>query len=75
MTSGLQAGDLIIGHDQMETSFAINIAVHVAIYEGLPVAVSMEMEQNNLRFVSWVQLAESTKQTVTGHSRMKNGLG
>lgn len=57
MTSGLQAGDLIIlaARPSMgKTSFAINIAEHVAIYEGLPVAVfSMEMgaEQLAVRIV------------------------
>jgi replicative DNA helicase len=47
MTSGLQAGDLIIlaARPSMgKTSFAINIAEHVALHERLPVAVfSMEM--------------------------------
>ena len=47
MTSGLQAGDLVIvaGRPSMgKTAFAINIAEHVAISEKLPVAVfSMEM--------------------------------
>ncbi len=47
MTSGLQAGDLIIvaGRPSMgKTSLAMNIAEHVAIDQGLPVAVfSMEM--------------------------------
>ncbi len=47
MTSGLQQGDLIIvaGRPSMgKTSFSMNIAEHVAIEEGLPVAVfSMEM--------------------------------
>jgi len=47
MTSGLQAGDLIIvaGRPSMgKTSLAMNIGEHVAIREGLPVAVfSMEM--------------------------------
>ena len=47
MTSGLQAGDLVIvaGRPSMgKTSFSMNIAEHVAIDEGLPVAVfSMEM--------------------------------
>jgi len=52
MTSGLQAGDLIIvaGRPSMgKTSVAINIAEHVAINEGLPVAVfSMEMGASQL---------------------------
>jgi replicative DNA helicase len=46
-TSGLQAGDLIIvaGRPSMgKTAFALNIAEHVAVDVGLPVAVfSMEM--------------------------------
>jgi replicative DNA helicase len=47
MTSGLQPGDLLIvaGRPSMgKTSFALNMAEHVAIEVGLPVAVfSMEM--------------------------------
>jgi replicative DNA helicase len=47
MTSGMQAGDLVIvaGRPSMgKTSLAMNIAEHVAIEQGLPVAVfSMEM--------------------------------
>jgi len=47
MTSGLQSGDLVIvaGRPSMgKTAFAMNIAEHVAIEQGLPVAVfSMEM--------------------------------
>jgi len=47
MTSGLQAGDLVIvaGRPSMgKTSLAMNIGEHVAIEQGLPVAVfSMEM--------------------------------
>jgi replicative DNA helicase len=47
MTSGLQPGDLVIvaGRPSMgKTSFSMNIAEHVAINQGLPVAVfSMEM--------------------------------
>lgn len=47
MTSGLQAGDLIIvaGRPSMgKTAFSLNIGEHVAIESGLPVAVfSMEM--------------------------------
>ena len=47
MTSGLQGGDLVIvaGRPSMgKTSFAMNLAEHVAIEQGLPVAVfSMEM--------------------------------
>ena len=47
MTSGLQPGDLVVlaARPSMgKTAFAINIAEHVALNEGLPVAVfSMEM--------------------------------
>ena len=47
MTAGLQAGDLIVlaARPSMgKTAFAVNIAEHVALNEGLPVAVfSMEM--------------------------------
>lgn len=47
MTSGLQGGDLVIvaGRPSMgKTSFSMNIGEHVAIEQGLPVAVfSMEM--------------------------------
>ena len=47
MTSGMQGGDLIIvaGRPSMgKTSFSMNIGEHVAIAQGLPVAVfSMEM--------------------------------
>ncbi|MFO6419671.1 replicative DNA helicase [Hylemonella sp. W303a] len=47
MTSGLQAGDLIVlaARPSMgKTSLAINMAEHIALHEGLPVAVfSMEM--------------------------------
>ena len=52
MTSGLQAGDLVVlaARPSMgKTAFAINIAEHVALNEGLPVAVfSMEMAANQL---------------------------
>jgi replicative DNA helicase len=52
MTSGLQAGDLIIlaARPSMgKSSLAINIAEHVALHEGLPVAVfSMEMGASQL---------------------------
>lgn len=52
MTSGFQAGDLIVigARPSMgKTSLAINIAEHVAISEGLPVAVfSMEMGASQL---------------------------
>ncbi len=58
MTSGLQSSDLIIvaGRPSMgKTTFAMNIAEHVAIKEQLPVAVfSMEMpgEQLAMRMIS-----------------------
>ena len=52
MTSGLQAGDLVIlaARPSMgKTSLAINIAEHVALHEQLPVAVfSMEMGASQL---------------------------
>ena len=51
-TSGLQAGDLVIiaGRPSMgKSSLAVNIAEHVALHEGLPVAVfSMEMGASQL---------------------------
>ena len=58
MTSGMQPADLVIiaGRPSMgKTTFAMNIAEHVAIKEGLPVAVfSMEMpgEQLAMRLIS-----------------------
>lgn len=52
MTSGLQPGDLVIvaGRPSMgKTAFSINIGEHVAVEEGLPVAVfSMEMGASQL---------------------------
>lgn len=52
MTSGLQGGDLVIvaGRPSMgKTSFSMNIGEHVAIEQGLPVAVfSMEMGATQL---------------------------
>ncbi len=52
MTSGLQPGDLVIvaGRPSMgKTAFSINIGEHVAIEQGLPVAVfSMEMGATQL---------------------------
>ncbi|WHZ12055.1 MAG: Replicative DNA helicase (DnaB) [Burkholderiaceae bacterium] len=52
MTSGLQAGDLVVlaARPSMgKTALAINIAEHVALHEGLPVAVfSMEMGASQL---------------------------
>ena len=58
MTSGLQKSDLVIvaGRPSMgKTAFAVNIAEHAAIRDGLPVAVfSMEMpgEQLAMRMMS-----------------------
>ncbi|MDH5692149.1 MAG: replicative DNA helicase [Gammaproteobacteria bacterium] len=57
-TSGLQPSDLVIvaGRPSMgKTSFAMNMAEHAALHEGLPVAVfSMEMpgEQLAMRMIS-----------------------
>jgi replicative DNA helicase len=52
MTSGLQAGDLVIiaGRPSMgKTALALNIAEHVAVDNGLPVAIfSMEMSATQL---------------------------
>ena len=52
MTSGFQAGDLVVlaARPSMgKTALAINIAEHVALHEGLPVAVfSMEMGASQL---------------------------
>ena len=52
MTSGLQSGDLIIvaGRPSMgKTALALNIAEHVAVDNGLPVAIfSMEMSATQL---------------------------
>jgi replicative DNA helicase len=52
MTSGLQAGDLVIvaGRPSMgKTAFALNMAEHVALDAGLPVGVfSMEMSATQL---------------------------
>lgn len=52
MTAGLQAGDLIIvaGRPSMgKTAFSLNMAEHIAIDQGLPVAVfSMEMSAQQL---------------------------
>jgi len=52
MTHGLQPGDLVVlaARPSMgKTALAINIAEHVALNEGLPVAVfSMEMEADDL---------------------------
>ena len=52
LTSGLQAGDLVVlaARPSMgKTSLAVNIAEHVALHEGLPVAIfSMEMGASQL---------------------------
>jgi replicative DNA helicase len=52
LTAGLQSGDLVIvaGRPSMgKTTFAMNIAEHVAIKEGMPVAIfSMEMPDEQL---------------------------
>lgn len=52
MTAGLQPGDLIVlaARPSMgKTAFALNIAEHVAVHEGLPVVVfSMEMGASQL---------------------------
>src|SRR3954466_8697999 len=52
MTSGLQGGDLIViaGRPSMgKTALALNIAEHVAVSQGLPVAIfSMEMSASQL---------------------------
>ena len=66
MTSGMQGGDLIIvaGRPSMgKTSFSMNIGEHVAIEQGLPVAVfSMEMGavQLAMRMLGSVGLLTST---------------
>jgi replicative DNA helicase len=69
MTSGLQAGDLIIlaARPSMgKTSLAINIAEHVALYEELPVAVfSMEMGAAQLA----VRIVGSIGRIDQGHLR------
>ncbi len=69
MTSGLQAGDLIIlaARPSMgKTSLAINIAEHVALNEGLPVAVfSMEMGASQLA----VRIVGSIGRIDQGHLR------
>jgi replicative DNA helicase len=68
-TSGLQAGDLIIlaARPSMgKTALAINIAEHVALNEGLPVAVfSMEMGASQLA----VRIVGSIGRIDQGHLR------
>jgi len=69
MTSGMQAGDLIIlaARPSMgKTSLAVNIAEHVALQEGLPVAIfSMEMGANQLA----VRIVGSIGRIDQGHLR------
>jgi len=69
MTSGLQAGDMIVlaARPSMgKTAFAINIAEHVALKEGLPVAVfSMEMGASQLA----VRIVGSIGRIDQGHLR------
>jgi replicative DNA helicase len=69
MTSGMQAGDLIVlaARPSMgKTSLAINIAEHVALNEGLPVAVfSMEMGAAQLA----VRIVGSIGRIDQGHLR------
>ena len=67
LTAGLQAGDLIVlaARPSMgKTSLAINIAEHVALNEGLPVAVfSMEWELHSWRCGLWDRLDGLTNRT------------
>ena len=69
MTSGLQPGDLVVlaARPSMgKTAFAINIAEHVALHEGLPVAVfSMEMGASQLA----VRIVGSIGRVDQGHLR------
>ena len=69
MTSGLQAGDLVVlaARPSMgKTSLAVNIAEHVALNEGLPVAVfSMEMGAAQLA----VRIVGSIGRIHQGHLR------
>ena len=69
MTAGLQAGDLIVlaARPSMgKTALAINIAEHVALQEGLPVAVfSMEMGASQLA----VRIVGSIGRIDQGHLR------
>ena len=69
MTSGLQPGDLVVlaARPSMgKTAFAINIAEHVALNEGLPVAVfSMEMGAAQLA----VRIVGSIGRINQGHLR------
>src|SRR5574343_771885 len=69
MTAGLQPGDMIVlaARPSMgKTAFAINIAEHVALNEGLPVAIfSMEMCAAHLA----VRIVGSIGRTDQGHLR------
>src|SRR3990167_6908974 len=69
MTAGLQAGDLIVlaARPSMgKTAFAVNIAEHVALNEGLPVAIfSMEMGAAQLA----VRIVGSIGRIDQGHLR------
>jgi replicative DNA helicase len=69
MTSGLQAGDMVVlaARPSMgKTAFAVNIAEHVALNEGLPVAVfSMEMGASQLA----VRIVGSIGRIDQGHLR------
>ncbi|KQP35705.1 replicative DNA helicase [Pseudorhodoferax sp. Leaf274] len=69
MTSGLQAGDMIVlaARPSMgKTAFAVNIAEHVALHEGLPVAIfSMEMGAAQLA----VRIVGSIGRVDQGHLR------
>ena len=69
MTSGLQAGDMIVlaARPSMgKTAFAVNIAEHVALNEGLPVAIfSMEMGAAQLA----VRIVGSIGRVDQGHLR------
>jgi replicative DNA helicase len=69
LTAGLQAGDLIVlaARPSMgKTALAINIAEHVALHEGLPVAVfSMEMGAAQLA----VRIVGSIGRIDQGHLR------
>ena len=69
MTSGLQPGDMIVlaARPSMgKTAFAVNIAEHVALNEGLPVAIfSMEMGASQLA----VRIVGSIGRVDQGHLR------
>jgi len=69
MTSGLQAGDMVVlaARPSMgKTAFAVNIAEHVALSEGLPVAIfSMEMGAAQLA----VRIVGSIGRIDQGHLR------